>query len=364
MMLGHMGAEIIKIEPPAGDGFRRSWMPPGAKVDAYEFLWINANKKSVVLNLKTERGVELARGLIGRADVVVENYHTGQMEKFGLGYDTLKKINPRLIYACSRGFGESGPYKDYGSTAQTNNSMTGWTHTGWNYSKAPGTKAIGIGDEAAGVSMVCGILAALHARERTGEGQRIVVSMQEALLGFMISEFHEHFIGIEIGNKPVPAADGYFTLRIPDLTDSGWVKLTKLMQRDDLIDDARFASAPARRQHRSELHDLICVWMRGKTRQELWDGLRAIDYFGAPVLSMGEVMEDPHIKERQAFVERNHPTAGPTKLLAPWIHMSKTPASIRADSPALGQHTDEVLTGILGLKGPEVADLRSQGVVK
>jgi crotonobetainyl-CoA:carnitine CoA-transferase CaiB-like acyl-CoA transferase len=364
MMLGHMGAEIIKVEPPAGDGFRRSWMPPDAKIDGYEFLWINANKKSVVLNLKTARGVELARELIARADIVVENYHTGTMEKFGLGYDDVKKINPRLIYACSRGFGESGPYKDYGSTAHTNNSMTGWTHTGWNYNGAPGTKAIGIGDEAAGVSMVCGILAALHARERTGEGQRIVVSMQEALLGFMISEFHEHFIGIEIGNKPVPAADGYFTLRIPDLSDSGWVKLAKLMERDDLIEDARFGRAPARRQNRAQLQELIKAWARGKTRQELWDGLRHIDYFGAPVLSMGEVIEDPHIKERNAFIDRNHSTAGPIKLLAPWIHMSKTPASIRADSPAIGQHTDEVLSEILGLSTTELTDLRNQGVVK
>ncbi len=364
MLLGHMGTEIIKIEPPSGDGFRRSWMPSDAKVDGYEFLWINVNKKSVVLNLKAERGVELARQLIVRADVVVENYHAGQMEKFGLGYEDLKKINPRLIYSCSRGFGESGPYKDYGSTAHTNNSMTGWTHTGWKYSGAPGTKAIGIGDEAAGVSMVCGILAALHARERTGEGQRIVVSMQEALLGFMISEFHEHFIGIEVGNYPVPVADGYFTLRIPDISDSGWATLAKFMGREDLLEDARFASAPARKQHRAELHELIKTWARGKNRQELWDGLRAIDYFGAPVLSMGEVIQDPHIKERQAFVERNHPTAGPTTLLAPWIHMSKTPASIRSDSPALGQHTDEVLGQVLGLSALELSGLRTQGIVK
>ena len=129
MMLGHMGAEIIKIEPPVGDGFRRSWMPPNSKVDGYEFLWINANKKSVVLNLKDARGADLARQLIAKADVVVENYHTGTMEKFGLGYEDLNKINPRIIYSCSRGFGESGPYKDYGSTAHTNNSMSGWPHT-------------------------------------------------------------------------------------------------------------------------------------------------------------------------------------------------------------------------------------------
>jgi crotonobetainyl-CoA:carnitine CoA-transferase CaiB-like acyl-CoA transferase len=364
MLLGHLGAEIIKIEPPAGDGFRRSWMPPGAKIDAYEFLWINVNKKSVVLNLKTERGVELARQLIARADVLVENYHVGQMEKFGLGYDALKSINPRLIYACSRGFGETGPYADYGSTAQTNNSMTGWTHTGWKYSGAPGTKALGIGDEAAGVSMVCGILAALHARERSGEGQRIVVSMQEALMGFMISEFHEHFVGVEVGNYPIPVADGYFTLRIPDLSDAGWVKLAKLMDREDLIADARFADQTARKQNRAELQALIKAWARGRTRQELWDGLRAIDYFGAPVLSMAEVIEDPHIKERQAFVDRHHPTAGPTKLLAPWIHMSKTSASIRTDAPALGQHTDEVLGTLLGLSAAQLSELRQNGIVR
>jgi len=364
MMLGHMGAEIIKIEPPAGDGFRRSWMPPNSKVDGYEFLWINANKKSVVLNLKDPRGADLARQLIAKADVVVENYHTGTMEKFGLGYEALKAINPRIIYSCSRGFGETGPYKDYGSTAHTNNSMTGWTHTGWGYNKAPGTKAIGIGDEAAGVSMVCGILAALHARERTGEGQRIVVSMQEALLGFMISEFHEHFIGIEIGNKPVPAADGYFTLRVPDLSDGGWAKLAKLMGREDLVQDSRYATAPERKQNRAELYELIKTWVSTKNRQELWNGLREIDYFGAPVLSMGEVIDDPHIKERKAFIERDHPTAGRTKLLAPWIHMSKTPASIRTDSPAIGQHTDEVLGGVLGLSAVELNDLRTQGIVK
>jgi crotonobetainyl-CoA:carnitine CoA-transferase CaiB-like acyl-CoA transferase len=136
------------------------------------------------------------------------------------------------------------------------------------------------------------------------------------------------------------------------------------MDREDLLADERFATAAARKQHRAQLHELIKDWARNKSRQELWDGLRNIDYFGAPVLSMGEVIDDPHIKERQAFIERNHPTAGPTTLLAPWIHMSKTPASIREDSPAIGQHTDLVLEGVLGLSAEELSDLRAQGVVK
>lgn len=364
MLLGHLGAEIIKIEPPTGDRFRRSWMPRGARVDGYEFLWINVNKKSIVLNLKNEVGVDLARRLIARADVLVENFQKGTMERFGLDYDSLKSLNPRLIYACSRGYGESGPYAAYGNTAQSNNSMTGWTHTSWGYSGAPGTKSLGIGDEAAGVSMALGILAALHARERTGEGQRIIVSMQEAVLGFMISSMHEYFTGIGVGNQPIPVADGYFTLRIPEITDEVWSKLAHMMERDDLIQDQRFVSAAARRDHHAELEEIVKAWARKKTRQELWDGLRDLDYFGAPVLSTREVLEDPHIKARQAFIVRDHPTAGPTTLLAPWIHLSKTPASIREDAPAIGQHTDEVLGGILGLSKPELGELRAQGVIK
>ena len=364
MLLGHLGAEIIKIEPPSGDRFRRSWMPRDAKKDAYEFLWINVNKKSVVLNLKSERGVELARRLIAGADVLVENFQQGTMERFGLDYDSLKDLNPRLIYSCSRGYGESGPYAAYGNTAQSNNSMTGWTHTSWGYSGAPGKKALGIGDEAAGVSMALGILAALHARERTGEGQKIVVSMQEAVLGFMISSMHEYFSGIDVGNLPVPVADGFFTLRVPDISDEIWSKLAHLMERDDLVQDPRFVTAAARRQHQSELEELIKGWARGKTRQELWDGLRGLDYFGAPVLSIREVLEDPHIKSRQAFIQRDHPTAGPTTLLAPWIHLSRTPASIREDAPAIGQHTNEVLEGVLGLSRGELGELRAQGVIK
>ena len=285
MLLGHLGAEIIKIEPPSGDSFRRMWMRDTTQ-EAYEFLWINVNKKSVVLNLKTERGVDLARRMIARADVLVENFSKGTMERFGLDYESIKGLNPRLIYACSRGYGEWGPYANYGNTAASNNSIAGWTHTAWQYGAAQGTKALGIGDEAAGVSMALGILAALHARERTGAGQKIVVSMQEAVLGFMISSMHEHFTGNKVGTQPVPVADGYFTLRIPEVSDAVWAKLAGLMDRDELVKDARFATASARRQNRNELEQIIKSWARGKTRRELWEGLRDLDYFGTPVLSI------------------------------------------------------------------------------
>ena len=363
MLLGHLGADIIKVEPPNGDEFRRIWMEPGATKDAYESLAINVNKKSIVLNLKMQKGVELARKLIARADVLVENYQKGVMERFGLDYDSIKPLNPRLIYACSRGYGEWGPYANYGNTAASNNSIAGWTHSAWKNNGAPGTKTLGIGDEAAGVSIALGILAALHSRERTGEGQKVEVSMQEAVLGFMTSSLHEHFTGNSVGNRPMKVADGYFTLRVPEMSDSVWAQVAPLIGGNNLLRDLRFATSESRRQHRGELEELVRTWASGKTRQEIWDVLRELDYFGAPVLSIGEVMEDRHIKERRAFVERDHPTAGPTTLLAPWIHLSKTPTSIHHDAPTIGQHTAEVL-GSLGLTVTELADLRAEGVIK
>ena len=213
---------------------------PDATTDAYESLWINVNKKSIVLNLKTAKGVELARRLIARADVLVENYQKGVMERFGLDYDSVKALNPRLIYACSRGYGEWGPYANYGNTAASNNSIAGWLDNAWKNNGAPGTKTLGVGDEAAGISIALGILAALHARERTGEGQKVEVSMQEAVLGFMTSSLHEHFTGNRVGNSPMKVADGYFTLRVPDMSDSVWTQLAQLIGQDESLSRSPF----------------------------------------------------------------------------------------------------------------------------
>jgi len=346
MLLGHLGADVIKIEPPKGDAFRHNWMPKDATSDGYEFLMVNTNKKSVVLDLKTERGMELVRRLVERSDILVENFLEGTMARLGLDYEHVREINPRIIYAFSRGFGSWGPYSKNSSNAGLNNAMTGWTDTAWKHSGRPGTKAMGIGDEAGGISLAVGILAALYAREQTGVGQKIEVSMQEALLGFMVSTLHEHFTGNHVGGGAVQVADGWFTLRAPELSDDGWGKLTRLMDRDDLREDPRFASAAARRRNSRELNDVVVEWASVKTRNELWEKLRPIGYFGGPVLSVGEVIEDPHIKQREVFMTREHPTAGALTLLNPWIRMSETPTSIRRVAPTLGQDTEEVLSSL------------------
>ncbi|HEY8694124.1 MAG TPA: CoA transferase [Chloroflexota bacterium] len=362
MLLGHLGAEIIKIEPPQGDNFRRIWMPPNSPVDAWEFMNVNTNKKSVAIDLKNSRGQELARRLIALSDVLVENYHTGALDRFGLGYEAIRELNPRLIYACTRGYGEDGPYASYGSTAGTNNGMTGWTHTAWLYGNNEGTRAHGIGDEGAGVSMALGILAALHARDRTGQGQKIEVSMQEAVLGFMTTRFHEHYTGNKVGFDPVKVGDGWFTLRVPEMSDQKWRELAAILGVG--ADDPRFASDDLRRKNGKELHALLLDWTRDRTRQEIWDKLQGIGYVGAPVLAVEEVMQDQHVKARKAFSHYEHPVAGPLTLLNPWIRMSETPSSIRAMAPRLGEHTDSVLTDVLGLATGEVEDLRASSVVR
>ena len=290
MLLGHLGAEIIKVEPPIGDNYRRSWMPPGSPEDAYGFLMVGTNKKGIVLNLKSERGKDIARRLIAVSDVLVENYQQGTMESFGLAYESVKTLNPRLIYACSRGYGETGPYASYGSNAGSNQAMTGWSERVRRPGGAPGMSDIGIGDQSGGVSLAAGILAALHVRNRTGEGQKIEVAMQEALLGFMVGAMHEHFTGTSICDEdPPPVAE----------------------------------TSP----------------------------------------SIAEVLEDPQVRGREVILEREHPGWGQITLVAPWIRMSKTPTSIRQVSPTLGEHTDEVLTGILGLTPSEIEALRAESAI-
>jgi crotonobetainyl-CoA:carnitine CoA-transferase CaiB-like acyl-CoA transferase len=180
----------------------------------------------------------------------------------------------------------------------------------------------------------------------------------------MVSRFHELFTGNRVGFDPVPVSDGYFTLRTPEIDDTTWRALASAIGRDDLVDDPGFAGPTARREHRREIEDLVQSWARTRTRQEVWLALKDLGYFGAPVLSLGEVLEDPHVRERQAFVQRDHPNAGPTTLLAPWIHLSETPSSIHDDSPSVGQHTDEVLSDVLGLAPRDVEALHAQGVVQ
>lgn len=363
MLLAHMGAEVIKIEYGDGDRFRHSWMPPDAGRDGYEFIMVNSNKKAITLNLKHEKGKDLFRRFVECSDVVAENFSIGVMERLGLGYETLREINPRIIYASSKGYGDTGPYRHVRANASTIMAISGWQYAAQELAQKPGVKALGIGDEAAGVSMALGICAALYRREQTGEGQKLEVAMQEALMGFMVSTFHTHFEGRRVGQPPKECADGYYAFHLPDVSDERWGKLAEAMGKPELATDERYATQRHRRQHYGELEEEVSEWVKGKTRAELWKILSSFGLSSAPVLSVGEVMEDPHIVERQAFAELEHPQAGAVKLLAPWVRFTESPSTLDRAAPLVGQDNYEVYNEVLGLARDEIESLMEQKVI-
>lgn len=363
MLLAHMGAEVIKIEPRAGDKFRYAWMPVDADHAGYEFSVVNANKKGITLNLKEERGKELFRDLVKQADVVVENFSLGVMDRLGLGYDALKAINPRLIYAASTGYGDHGPYKHMRANASIITGMTGWSDHAWQEAGVEGGRVPAIGDEAAGVSMALGICAALFARERSGEGQKIHVAMVEAHLGFMVSRFHTHFEGREVGSRPKQCADGYVTFHLPHIPDKLWGRFVTGMGHPEMIDDPRFATQRARQQNFLEMERVVGEWVRAKTRTELWKVFLDVGISGGPIRPLSDVFEDEHFRERKSFVKVEDPEAGELTMLAPWIHFGKTPAKLESAGPAIGEHNREVFGGLLGLDGPALDELEKTGVI-
>jgi crotonobetainyl-CoA:carnitine CoA-transferase CaiB-like acyl-CoA transferase len=363
MLLAHMGAEVLKIEYGSGDRYRHSWMPPDAGRDGYEFLVVNSNKKGITLNLKHKKGREIFLELVKKSDVVAENFSLGVMEKLGLGYEVLRKANPRIIYATSKGYGESGPYAPVRANASTIMAMSGWQYAAQELAHKAGIRALGIGDEAAGVSLALGICAALYARERSGQGQKLEVAMQEALMGFMVSTFHTYFENRPVAQPPKQCADGHYAFHLPDLPDPLWRRFAAAMDKPELAEDPRFASAKARRQNYHQLEELVSEWVRGKTRQELWEVLSALGLPSGPVRSLDELMKDPHLQERKAFTEIEHPQNGTTRLLAPWIRFSETPSAVTRAAPLVGQDNTEIYGELLGLSAEQLRSLAHEGVI-
>lgn len=364
MLLAHMGADVIKIEQfEAPDRFRHAWMPMDADHDGYEFLVVNVNKKCITLNLKNERGRQLFLDLVRTSDVVVENFSTGVMDRLGFGYENLRELNPKIIYASSKGYGETGPYADLRSFATVAMAMSGWADASWSLSGAPGTQVFGPGDEAAGVSMALGICAALYHRAQTGRGQKIEVSMQEALMGFMVSRFHEHFEGMGPAGAYMEAKNGYVATHLPDMTDDLFRRYSTALGHAEAIEDPRFATVEMRRENLKLLQKTVGEWMKQFTAKELFEILSEQKVPAGAVLTIDEILEDKHIKARNAFVQVPHKEAGDLTLLAPWIRFSETPSEIRYAGPAVGEHNYEVYQHLFGFDAGQVDALREEGAI-
>jgi len=370
LQLAYLGAEIIKIEPPgAGEFLRRPESSPGGV--SYSFLMLNANKKSVTLNLKHPRGHEIFLKLLSGADILVENYSTGVMESLGLAYETLHERFPRLIYASGKGFGSEGRWARLGAMDSTVQAASGFIAvTG--FADGPGTRTPATFiDMGTGSHLASAILAAIIQRDRTGFGQRVEVSMLDtcipSLAGLIANEL-EGKPYKRMGNRHrnacpssiYPAADG--DILIFCLSESHWRTLANLMRRSDLIDSERFKDHAARFAIADEVDEIVSTWTGAHRRDELVDVLLEQGVPCAPVRSVAEVVADPDVERRHMLIDSESSARGKIRVLGSPLKLSAVSDTAPSWPPTLGQHTDEVLVAV-GIDAAAIARLREQGVI-
>jgi formyl-CoA transferase len=373
MMLADMGARVIKVEQPGSGDDTRTWGPPFAGGESAYYLSVNRNKLGITLNLKSERGRAILVELLKQADVLIENFKTGTMDSWGLGYETLHDSNPRLIYCNISGYGTDGPdagKPGYDFILQAEAGLMSITGP----VEGPPTKTgASLVDITTGMFAASGILSALHARQRTGAGQRVDVSLLESNVAWLANVGESCLVS---GQRPqrhgnghptiVPyqtfhASDEYFALGVGN--DTQFRKLCSVIGRPEFANDARFAANPARVQNREALIPLLKTEF-GKHTSAHW--LAKFNEAGIPagqIKNIDEVLTDPQVLHRQMVVEVPHPTAGTVKLLGVPYKFSDTPASVRFAPPLLGQHTQEVLSSMLGMNAGEIVALQAAGVV-
>jgi formyl-CoA transferase len=374
-MLAWLGADVIKIEPPGGEPGRRA-LSERPDTDAWFFLMLNANKKSVTLDLKAERGRAVFERMVPRADVVVENFGPGAIERLGFGYDTLRRINPRIIAASVKGFGPSGPYANYKSFEWIAQAMGGaMSLTGMADSPPLRTEA-GLGDTGAGLHCAIGILAALVQRTRTGEGQRVEVAQQDAVLNLVRIHLREHYVtGQPVprrGNRSVAAgpsnlyrcrpfgSNDYVFIHCATL--DMWRTLTRILGRPELGDDPRLADRQARAEHAGEIDPLIEAWTEKRIKHEAMEILAGAGIPCGAVLDSGEVLSDPGLVERGMVVDLEHPMRGRFAMPGNPVHLSASPTTVTR-APLLGEHNAEVYGGWLGLPADELRALEKDRVI-
>jgi CoA:oxalate CoA-transferase len=371
LQLAAMGADIIKIEPPGtGEVLRRPDLSPGGV--NYSFLMLNANKRSVTINLKDRRGQEIVLKLLEDADVLVENYLDGVMESFGLGYDQIASRFPRLIYASGQGYGSGSRYAKLGSMDNTIQASSGFISITGFPDQPVKTSATFI-DMGTGSHLVSGILAALIHRGKTGRGQHVEVAMLDVAIPALTSAIAPALQGMKfkrLGNRHwgacptnlYPARDG--EILIFCLTEAHWRTLAKLMEREELIADPRCKNHGTRLKIADELDRIVSDWTGGQARDAIVQRLIEAGIPCAPVRSVDEVVADPELVERRTLIDSDYPTRGAIKVAGTPIKLSEAPDSSRPmrRPPALGEHNAEVLATI-GIGADELASLIHDGVV-
>ena len=370
LMLADMGADVIKVEKPAGDDTRR-FLPPDINGESAAYMMMNRNKRGIALDLKSPAAIDALRRLINSADVVIENYRKGTMGKFGLGYETLKKENPGLIYAEISGFGRTGPYAERGGFDLIAQGMSGlMSITGEGPGRPPVKVGAPVSDITAGIIGAMGISAAYAHKLRTGEGQKVDTSLFEAAI---TQTYWQSAIAFATGTAPGPmgsahplnapyqafrTADGWINVGAANQTN--WEKLVDLTGADHLGNDERFATNRSRMINRLELEAELNEIMPARTTAA-W--LKIFEDGGlpaGPVLNVAEMHADPQTIARDMVPAVEHPVAGTVQTIGLPVKFSKTPGGVETAAPLLGQHTSQVLTEA-GFSRDEIADLLNTG---
>ncbi|WP_276352191.1 CaiB/BaiF CoA transferase family protein [Cohnella caldifontis] len=379
--LAWLGAEVIKLERPVTGEQGRGASADKKGADSYGFILLNSNKKSITVDVKRPEGRALVLKLAEKADVLVENFSPGVIERLGFDYETIRSVNPRIVYAQIKGFGSDGPYADFpafdaiGQAAGVVMSITGEADG------PPMHAGVNLADSGTGYHCAIAILAALYQRTATGRGQKIEVAMQDVMINFSRSAWGRQFMTGEeaprVGNampmaavapcnvypcKPGGQNDYVFiyTSRVPGSPQ--WKRLLKAIGREDLLDDPRFATPESRYEHREEVDALIRAWTRERTKEEAMAELGAADVPISAVFSTLDITRDAYLRQRGTMVEIDHPVRGKMVIPGNSMKLSDSEVALRP-APLLGQHNDDVYKGMLGLADEEIERLRQEGVI-
>jgi len=370
MLLADLGADVVKIEPPKGDQTRSSMGFKMKGPDSMGFLNMNRNKRSVTLNLKSEAGRVAFYRLVETADILVENYRPGVVKKLGVDYETLKTINPKLIYASISGFGQTGPWADRPGFDLMAQAMSGVMSVTGHPGMPPVKAGVPVADIGCALFCTYAILSAYIGRQKSGEGQYIDASLFEAALAFSIWDTSEYWgtgkVPTPVGTsnkmsapyQAVKSKDGYFVMGATN--QKLWIQLCNQIGRADLIDDARFTDNPARLKHRELLIEELEKAFVTKSSDEWVDELLAVGIPAGKMSTYPEAFESEHGKHRRMRVEIPHPIEGTVPNIGFPVKLMGTPQQIRMHPPLLGGHTDSVLAEI-GLDAMEIADLKARG---
>ncbi len=372
MILSDLGAEVIKIEQPGIGDESRNFGPFKNGFSLY-FMSVNRGKRSVTLNLKTERGKTIFKQLVKQSDILVENFRPGTMKKFGLDYEALAAEHPSLIYAACSGFGQTGPFAQQGAYDMIIQGMGGIISITGEPDGPPVRVGTSISDITAALFTTIGILSALHHRNNTGKGQLVDVAMLDSLVAVLENAIVRYFATDEIP-KPLgsrhPAitpfeafesADGHVIIAIGN--DVLWAKFCEHVDRKNLISDPRFSSNAERTANHSELFPILSEIMRQRTTDE-W--IRALEKIGVPcgpINTIDKVVSHPQVQAREMITQVVHQVTGAVEVPGVPIKLSDTPGDVDAPAPGLGEHTDDILTDMLKMSSDEMEQLRQEGII-